>query len=238
MNKAEFLDMLKDYLIKYYTEEEIFEILRDYEEYFINGKLDGKTEQDIILELGSPKKIVMDLIEEDGVEKNGLFFTMKEKFYGWYDRKFFERVQRKNGENFVGSDRILKNKDSKFSFILTNIFLLFLHVIIFTMVMFLVGILVGLVFLTLGGVVSAVILTPITINGLTFLSMTNLWIVFPVLLAVGLFILMSVIIYYFSKFLYKFILEYINWVKTQMMYKKAENNMNSGQVRDDIKEEE
>lgn len=55
MNKVEYLDVLNDYLLKYYSEEESLDILRDYEEYFLNGKLDGKTEQEIILELGSPK---------------------------------------------------------------------------------------------------------------------------------------------------------------------------------------
>ena len=40
MNKEEYLDLLKDYLLKSYSEEETLEILRDYEEYFINGKLD------------------------------------------------------------------------------------------------------------------------------------------------------------------------------------------------------
>ena len=70
MNKVEYLDVLNDYLLKYYSEEESLDILRDYEEYFLNGKLDGKTEQEIILELGSPKIIVQELrAEEKNVSK-------------------------------------------------------------------------------------------------------------------------------------------------------------------------
>ncbi len=75
MNKIEYLDVLKDYLLKSYSEEESLDILRDYEEYFLNGKLDGKTESEIILELGSPKKIVQELKMEDRevVKKDGMF---------------------------------------------------------------------------------------------------------------------------------------------------------------------
>ena len=32
MNKVEYLDVLNDYLLKYYSEEESLDILRDYEE--------------------------------------------------------------------------------------------------------------------------------------------------------------------------------------------------------------
>lgn len=224
MNKVEYLDMLKDYLMKYYSEEEIFEILRDYEEYFVNGKLDGKTDSEIILELGSPKKIVLDLIEEDGVEKNDLFSNLKDRFYKWYDRRFFEKVQKKSSEIVDEGKTVVKRNKSTISFVFTNILLLFLHFIMFCIVMTLVCFLISMVLLTIAGVVTAIVLTPVTINGLSFLTMSYAWIIFPILLAIGLFILMSILIYYFSKFLYKFILEYINWVKVQMMYKRAENN--------------
>lgn len=224
MNKVEYLDMLKDYLMKYYSEEEIFEILRDYEEYFVNGKLDGKTDSEIILELGSPKKIVLDLIEEDGVEKNDLFSNLKDRFYKWYDRRFFEKVQKKSSEIVDEGKTVVKRNKSTISFIFTNILLLILHFIMFCIVMTLVCFLISMVLLTIAGVVTAIVLTPVTINGLSFLTMSYAWIIFPILLAIGLFILMSILIYYFSKFLYKFILEYINWVKVQMMYKRAENN--------------
>lgn len=225
MTKVEYLDMLKDYLMKYYSDEEIFEILRDYEEYFLNGKLDGKSEDEIILELGSPKKIVKDLVEEDGVKKESFFSRWRDKFYSWYDNRFFERVQ-KNGNSLVNeTGKAVKNNKSTISFIFTNIILIVLHFIVFSVVMTLAGFLISMVMLTVVGVVSAILLTPITINGLGFLSMSNAWIIFPILLAIGLFIIMSILIYYFGKFLYKFILEYINWVKVQMMYKRVENNV-------------
>lgn len=88
MNKVEYLDVLNDYLLKYYSEEESLDILRDYEEYFLNGKLDGKTEQEIILELGSPKIIVQELrAEEKNVsKKQGVFLNLSKKFDRWFEK--------------------------------------------------------------------------------------------------------------------------------------------------------
>ena len=37
INKVDYLDVLKDYLLKFYSDEESLDILRDYEEYFLNG---------------------------------------------------------------------------------------------------------------------------------------------------------------------------------------------------------
>ena len=78
INKVDYLDVLKDYLLKFYSEEESLDILRDYEEYFLNGKLDGKTEEEIILELGSPKKIVQEIREEENNLSNqkGSFYSI------------------------------------------------------------------------------------------------------------------------------------------------------------------
>ena len=107
MNKIEYLDVLKDYLLKSYSEEESLDILRDYEEYFLNGKLDGKTESEIILELGSPKKIVQELKMEDRevVKKDGIFSGLSRKFDNWFENGL-------SSQN--GSIGILENKADKF----------------------------------------------------------------------------------------------------------------------------
>ena len=86
ITKNDYLDVLRDYLLKFYSEEETLDILRDYEEYFLNGKLDGKTEEEIILELGSPKKIVQEIREEEKniSSKKGAFYNLSKKFDGWF----------------------------------------------------------------------------------------------------------------------------------------------------------
>ena len=64
MNKEEFLDILKDYLKGHFSAYEIDDILRDYEEFFINGKLEGKSEEEVAKGLGSPKQVATELIRE------------------------------------------------------------------------------------------------------------------------------------------------------------------------------
>ena len=64
MNRKEFLDILRDYLKKDFSEDEINDIIRDYEEYFVNGEMEGKSDLDTIAALGSPKSIAKDLINQ------------------------------------------------------------------------------------------------------------------------------------------------------------------------------
>ncbi len=68
MNKNEFLEILQDYLKKYFSQSEVDDILRDYEEYFVEGIIEGKSEEEIIKSLGSPKAIVRQLAEEIDVK--------------------------------------------------------------------------------------------------------------------------------------------------------------------------
>lgn len=56
MNKREFLDLLRYYL-RAYPENIINDIVSDYEEHFHIGKENGKSEEQICSELGSPKDI-------------------------------------------------------------------------------------------------------------------------------------------------------------------------------------
>ncbi|HAU5283305.1 TPA: DUF1700 domain-containing protein, partial [Clostridioides difficile] len=62
LNKTEFLEILKDYLKKDFSESEVNDILRDYEEYFVDGLIEGKSDMEIISSLGSPKSIAKELI--------------------------------------------------------------------------------------------------------------------------------------------------------------------------------
>ena len=73
MNRKEFLDILRDYLKKDFSEDEINDIIRDYEEYFVNGEIEGKSDLETIAALGSPKSIARDLtnqIKDDESKSN------------------------------------------------------------------------------------------------------------------------------------------------------------------------
>ncbi|WP_188207750.1 DUF1700 domain-containing protein [Alkalibacillus aidingensis] len=70
MNKVEYLNELKSRLSSL-PEQERDEILYDYEEHFEVALRDGKTELDIINELGSPNKVAHEILMEFSEEQNG-----------------------------------------------------------------------------------------------------------------------------------------------------------------------
>ena len=68
MKKEDFLEILRDYLKKGFSEDEVMDILRDYEEYFVDGIIEGKSEIEIIQSLGSPKEIANELLAESNIK--------------------------------------------------------------------------------------------------------------------------------------------------------------------------
>ena len=66
MTKKEYLEILNDYLNNYNaSDEEKLDIIRDIEEMVENGLLSGKNESENINTLGSPKKIVEEMLQTD-----------------------------------------------------------------------------------------------------------------------------------------------------------------------------
>ena len=61
MNKEQFIKQLQTSLKKFSTEERQ-EIIQDYEEYFMIGLAEGKTEEEISNSLGSPSQIAKELM--------------------------------------------------------------------------------------------------------------------------------------------------------------------------------
>lgn len=64
MSRYEYLKSLEGYLLKYLTREEVNDILRDYGEYFSEGEQTGKSEAQIIAELGDPQAVARQIILE------------------------------------------------------------------------------------------------------------------------------------------------------------------------------
>lgn len=83
MRKEDFLEILKDYLKNSFSQEEIMEIVRDYEEYFVDGEIEGKSEIEIIASLGSPKEIAKELVAQSS-DKNINKSKFKNKFKDMY----------------------------------------------------------------------------------------------------------------------------------------------------------
>lgn len=64
MNKEEYLEELKKLLNAHLSNADINDILRDYGEYFEDGRRQNKTDIEISAKLGSPKIIAQQFIEE------------------------------------------------------------------------------------------------------------------------------------------------------------------------------
>lgn len=65
MNKKEYMEILIDYLSQNVSIDEKYEILRDVEEMVEDGKLSGRTEEEVVMQLGSPKRLVSELKGEE-----------------------------------------------------------------------------------------------------------------------------------------------------------------------------
>lgn len=113
MTKSEFLNILADGL-KDFPQKELSDILFDYQEHFTNGFQNGKTEEAIIEELGSPYDIIHQYRSSyiEKVEAEG--YTPKEEFNPFNkdkinDVKFEEVLEEDNS-----STKEEEKKESKF----------------------------------------------------------------------------------------------------------------------------
>lgn len=93
MNKIDYLEILNDYLNKYNaSEEEKLDIVRDIEEMISEGLSSGKSEYEIINDLGSPKKIVAEMlqmdieVESEAVKENAVYQTVENKVTKTYEK--------------------------------------------------------------------------------------------------------------------------------------------------------
>lgn len=71
MNRKEFLDELENALTGRMPEGDVREILSDYGDIFTQGKTDGKTDEHISGEIGSPARIARKILEDSAEFENG-----------------------------------------------------------------------------------------------------------------------------------------------------------------------
>ena len=64
MNKQEYLERLQACLKHKLSKEEIEDIMRDYAEYFEEGRRQSKQDSEIAAKLGDPELVAEQLIEE------------------------------------------------------------------------------------------------------------------------------------------------------------------------------
>ena len=120
MSRLEYLDILEQKLKKFMTQKEVNDIVRDYAEYFEEGKAQGNTDEETAAKLGSPEKIAEQILEENNYdmelnsvpkEKKHLFTDLTSKVKNMFSslgngtktvfNKFKNGIKKLNIPNFM-----------------------------------------------------------------------------------------------------------------------------------------
>lgn len=238
MNKREFLEILKDYLSNHFSDEEVNDILRDYEEYFVDGKIEGKSDLQIIESLGSPKSIVRDLVEE---MKESKIKNRNKKFDKIYDS--INQVKFRLKDNFYKAKDVINNKltpslknDEKG--LSTNLIRFFISCL--SCVVFFVWVLFILIMVSMGLTIGALNIGFIVLLGMSgnLLGLDTSIASLILFISIGIIgfdiLLIQVYLYVIKlgKTIYK---RYIKWVKNKKKYMSV-NKKNNTLKGDDIDE--
>lgn len=243
MNKIEFLDILRDYLKGTFSQLEINDILRDYEEFFLNGELQGKSDEEIIRGLGSPKSIAQELIEEmkgqsPKVENNsGEVFDKvnKEAKRAWKTAKVTGRKAGSKAKEFLDSNSIINGNLSSAAIklilgLMTVTIVILAMPVIFTMVGSLLS-LVGMSIANFIGYLGAAVLCGVNLSmGVFGFFACITWTGFLIL---GW--LLYNLAYKGLKYLW---VKYISWVKTRKMYIRVKDQQQEASSKEAEEEEE
>ena len=220
MNRKEFLDILRDYLKKDFSEDEINDIIRDYEEYFVNGEIEGKNDLDTIAALGSPKLIAKDLINQ--IKENESKANKKDKIEeicinckGKIKEYYFK------GKNFVEekltpslNNNSLSNKCIRLILFLISIILIVPSFAVVCFMVFIASMLalsLIIFFMTIPLMVSFSWSAPQIVFFFIFLSIAF----------IGFQILAWQVFIFIVKYMKKIYKAYINWIKTKKIYINA-----------------
>jgi len=210
LKKEDFLEILKDYLKKGFSEDEIIDILRDYEEYFIDGTIEGKSEIEIISSLGSPKEIANELLYEDNIKKEN-------KVKGKLESFFIEaKGKLKSGLNKFKVNLDDKNhiKSRKKIEVLQILITIILIPIAFSIAISTIGVGISLV----ASLIAFIIGTPFAISLMNVMPEIKMVIIFGFIAYIGLEILMWQLFIVVVRLEKKALKAYVTWLKTNKLY--------------------
>jgi len=227
MTKNDFLDILRDYLKGAFSELEINDILRDYEEFFLNGELQGKSDEEIIKTLGSPKSIAKELTEEMKGQGKSTSSNSELKDKVSKDAKNLWKNVKRQGKKagnktkeFLDSNSVINGKISsagvKLIIVVISI-LLFFPALTIVMSMIASGLgLVGMSIANFIGYLGAAFLCGIDIS-------MGVFGFFACIAWTGFIILCWILYCLVYKGLKYLVVSYISWVKTRNMYVRVKN---------------
>ena len=210
MRKEDFLEILKDYLKKDFSEDEIIDILRDYEEYFVNGAIEGKSEMEIISSLGSPKEIANELLAQSNIKNENkakgklesFFIDIKGRFKSWLNR-FKVNL---NDKNHVAS----RKKIEVMQILITIILIPIAFSIVTTTIAYGVSL--------IASVLAMIIGAPFMVGLMKVMPEIKMVIIFGLMAYIGLEILMWQLFIFVVKLEKKGLKIYMTWLKTNKLY--------------------
>ncbi|CZR96674.1 MULTISPECIES: DUF1700 domain-containing protein [Clostridioides] len=240
LNKTEFLEILKDYLKKDFSESEVNDILRDYEEYFVDGLIEGKSDMEIIASLGSPKSIARELIlqtKEKDTEEEKIINTdvLNDKFSKFKSdmKKGYSILKDEAKEKYNKSKENINDKltpsieegvgglSRQVIKVLLVALSLFLIIPAFAFVCAIVSVAIGLICTLIAFVISI----PFVIKFITMVPDITMFCIFAIIAFVGLEILAWQILLFVIKLGKQLVSSYINWIKRKNIYINANEKM-------------
>ena len=88
ITKSMYLKQLKKEMLRFTSRKEAVAVVKDYDEYFESGKLDGKTEAELCAQFGEPKALAAELLANTK-RPYGVKNAFKNLFYEIYNRNVF-----------------------------------------------------------------------------------------------------------------------------------------------------
>ena len=227
MNKSEFLEILKDYLRKDFSEDEVNDILRDYEEYFVDGIIEGKSDMEIISALGSPKSIAKDLVlqmkEKDANKqfKNSKFIdNISDKYE---QSKIKAKDIFRKGKNYV-SEKLtpnLYNESSKLSTKFIKIMLKVLSLLLLIPAFMFIVVMIPIGISLVVSLIAFVVTIPFIVNFVWSVPEITAVVIFGAILFIGCEIIAWQIFIFCIRLFIKLSKRYVNWLKTRNIYINA-----------------
>ena len=210
MRKEDFLEILKDYLKKDFSEDEIIDILRDYEEYFVNGAIEGKSEMEIISSLGSPKEIANELLAQSNIKNENKAKGKLESFFidikGWFKSWLNRFKVNLNDKNHVAS----RKKIEVMQILITIILIPIAFSIVTTTIAYGVSL--------IASVLAMIIGAPFMVGLMKVMPEIKMVIIFGFMAYIGLEILMWQLFIFVVKLEKKGLKIYMTWLKTNKLY--------------------
>lgn len=228
MRKDDFLEILKDYLKNSFSEDEIMDIVRDYEEYFIDGAIEGKSDIEIISALGSPKEIAAALLAESNTNNKNNNSKIKSKVDSAYIalKSKSKSVLNKFKVNLNDENHVKSRKRISFMQILLTIVLIpFVFAIGTATISFGVGL--------VGSIFAAIVGTPFAMSLTSVMPEVKTVVVFGFIAYIGLEILLWQLFIAILNLEKRAVKIYLTWIKTNQLYingsiKKEEMEQDGG----------